>query len=106
VEGNIFADHSLKIKEKGSLKGDINVKSFDLDFGASFEGSCRMKVMPASSGDEMSLDDVADYLNVDVKRVKSWVETHEIPAEDIDGHYIINMADLEEWVSKQPLEVK
>ncbi len=107
IEGNIFADKLLRVTATGSVKGDLNVKSLNLDLGAVFEGVCRMNNLEnyVPGPDQMSIEDVAQYLNVDSQKVKKWIEDGLLPSENIDNHYIICRSDVDIWVNDQKMRM-
>ncbi len=42
MEGDFFVKDTLSLKESSAIKGNLHTRRFQVDLGASFEGSCRM----------------------------------------------------------------
>jgi cytoskeletal protein CcmA (bactofilin family) len=42
MEGDFFIKDTLSLKESSAIKGNLHTRRFQVDLGASFEGSCRM----------------------------------------------------------------
>lgn len=42
MEGNLYVKDLLSVKSSAVINGDINVRRFQVEMGAGFNGSCRM----------------------------------------------------------------
>ena len=54
---------------------------------------------------QLTVKEVAQYLNVSEKTVYRWVNDGKIPHHRVDGQYRFNRTDLQEWANKKNLKV-
>jgi len=51
--------------------------------------------------EEMSLRDVAHYLEVEVHVVEDWARKKKIPAQQVNGSWVFRRGDIDRWVAEE-----
>ena len=97
VEGKVIAKRSLKIVPPAVVKGEIWTPVLEVDPGAQLEGTVHM----GSQGNSLTLQEVAEYLEVDSRMVEQWVREGKMPADQEGGQWRLEKAKIDEWVASQ-----
>jgi len=104
VEGDIFASQSLSVIAPGEIKGNIVTPSFSVTEGSLIEGNVSMLKATQGSLDlkeEMTLRDVAHYLEVEVHVVEDWARKKKIPGTQVNGNWLFRRAEIDKWVEEE-----
>jgi excisionase family DNA binding protein len=97
VDGKIVARQSLKIIPPAVIRGEISTPLLEVEAGAWLEGHVRM----AGQGGALSLQEVAEYLEVEGRVVEQWVREGKIPASQEGGQWRFERVKIDEWVAAQ-----
>ena len=104
VEGNIKATKLLKLDSTAQLFGDIEAPRLSVGEGAVLNGQLRMENAGSSSSSSksnlMSVDQVADYLEVDINKINEWVNSGMLPGTKDTGEWMFNRSKVDQWVSQ------
>ncbi len=104
VSGNIKASKDLKLISPARISGDIETPVLSVAEGAVINGNIKMSSATknlSSSGDMLSLDEVAKYLEVDKGMISEWAENGKLPGKKEGNNWRIEKAALENWVSNE-----
>ncbi len=104
VNGNINAKTRLKMIAPAKVTGDIQTPILSISEGAIFLGKCKMgessdKISPSST--TLSLEEVAEYLEVKPSVLSEWVSQGKIPARKKENSWRFEKAVIDEWISKE-----
>ena len=103
---NIKASKELKVISPARIIGDIETPVLSVAEGAIINGSLKMSFATkdlSSSGDTLSLDEVAKYLEVDKGMISEWAENGKLPGKKEGNNWRIDKATLENWVSNEKI---
>lgn len=106
VKGSIKAGRELKLISPANIEGDIETPVISIAEGAVLNGTVRMqgfKTQGAVSGEMLSLDEVAGYLEIDKKVVNEWAENGKLPGTKEGGAWRINKNALDAWVANEKI---
>lgn len=107
VTGNIIGNRIVSLSKTSKMTGDITTPLIKIDTGALFNGKVRMAGSysgtdgDSSSGLKMSVDDVAQYLEVEKSLIKTWAEKGKIPASQVNDTWVFDKYQVDEWVETQ-----
>lgn len=97
VTGKVVARSSLKVIPPGVVRGEIQTPVLEVQPGAQVHGNIRM-----GGGESwMSLQEVAEYLEVEPRVVEQWVREGKLSAAQEGGQWRFEKAKIDEWVSTQ-----
>ena len=77
-----------------------------MDFGSYFDGKCEMGAKESkieNKSESLNETEMADYLNVDLFKVKEWVDNKKLPSEVLNGRDSFNKDKVDEWISKSKI---
>jgi len=97
VEGKIVAKRSLKVIPPAVVKGEIHTPVLQIEPGAEFEGTIHM----GGQGSNLSLKEVAEYLEVEVRTVEQWAREGKMPGIQEGSQWRFEKARVDEWVASQ-----
>jgi excisionase family DNA binding protein len=100
VTGKVIAQNALSVVPPAMVKGEIVTPSLQVERGARIDGTVRME-SPTSSEEWMTLQEVAEYLEVEPRLVEEWVREGRLPGIKQDGQWRFEKAKIDEWVSTQ-----
>ena len=104
VTGDIFATQSLSVIAPGLIQGRIVTPRLSVTEGATIEGELSMMNVQ-SSGDapdvQLTLRDVAQYLEVEAKVVEEWANKKKIPARFENGDWIFSKSAVDHWIQEE-----
>ncbi len=98
VEGKIVAKRSLKLMPPAVVKGEIWTPVLEVEPGASLDGAIHMG---RGQGSNLSLKEVAEYLEVEVRTVEQWAREGKVPGLQEGGQWRFEKARVDEWVASQ-----
>jgi len=93
VKGNVVAKKMLVLMPTSSLHGDISTPKLNIVEGALFQGHCHMLE------DIFSIDDLAQYLEIEIPVIMDLVNTGKIPATKEGENWKFERAQIDQWAS-------
>ncbi|MGE4357187.1 MAG: polymer-forming cytoskeletal protein [Candidatus Omnitrophota bacterium] len=99
VNGTLSASRELKIVSPAKVKAEIKTPLLHIEKGAVFNGVCQMPVESFGSRNLLTLEEVANYLSVDVASLTSWAEQGKIPAIREANTWKFEKSKIDEWIS-------
>jgi len=106
VTGKVVAKQSLKLVPPAVLTGEIWTPVLQVEPGARLEGAVHMAPPPEGGGvvDEaggMTSEEVAEYLEIEVRLVEIWAREGKIPGFQKEGQWRFEKAKIDGWVAAQ-----
>jgi len=95
VRGSIRATQLLKLDSTAHVSGDVEISRISIDEGAIFVGKCKML------DDKISLRELSEYLSIEEKKIKEWVDNGTIPVEKEGGKLMFDRKEVEGWVGNR-----
>lgn len=103
VKGDITATQSLSIVAPAVVEGNIATPRLSVTEGALLEGQVAM--IGVKEGDapdvNLTLKDVAQYLEVEARIVEEWARQKKIPAELENGDWIFKKSSVDRWIQQE-----
>ena len=99
VAGKIVAKNSLTLVSPAVVKAEVWTPSLRVEPGARLDGTIHMAADEAA--DRMSLEAVAEYLEMEIHLVEQWVRDGKIPAVQEGRQWRFEKARIDEWVALQ-----
>lgn len=93
VKGNVVAKKMLVLMPTAVLYGDISTPKLNIVEGALFQGRCHMLE------DVLSLDDLAQYLEIEIPAIVELATTGKIPAIKEGDSWKFERAQIDQWAS-------
>lgn len=97
VEGKVLAKRFLKLVPPAVVKGEISAPVLQVEPGAHLEGTVHM----AERREALSLQEVAEYLEVEIRVLEQWAREGKIPAGQEAGEWRFERIKIDEWVAAQ-----
>jgi len=102
VKGNVFAHKSLYMGAKSELVGSLKSPLLSVEQGAVIQGDVQMFLEGAEA--EMGIEDLARYLEVEVRMVEEWAKQGKIPAQKIGDNWKFEKAQVDSWLAKEKIK--
>ena len=103
VKGDIIATQSLSIVSPGTVEGNITAPRLSVTEGAILEGQVNM--LGVKEGDSLdvnlTLKDVAQYLEVESRVVEEWARQRKIPGQQENGEWIFKKSAVDRWIQTE-----
>ena len=93
VKGNVVAKKMLVLMPSAVLHGDISTPKLNIVEGALFQGHCHMLE------DVLSIDDLAQYLEIEIPAILELATTGKIPASKEGDIWKFERAQIDQWAS-------
>jgi len=93
VKGNVVAKKMLVLMPSAVLYGDISTPKLNIVEGAVFQGRCHMLE------DVLSIDDLAQYLEIEVPAILELATTGKIPAVKEGDSWKFERAQIDQWAA-------
>jgi len=93
VKGNVVAKKMLVLMPGSSLHGDISTPKLNIVEGAVFQGHCHMLE------DVLTIDDLAQYLEIEIPAIMELVNTGKIPATKEGDDWKFERSQIDQWAS-------
>ena len=93
VKGNVIAKKMLVLMPSAVLHGDISTPKLNIVEGALFQGRCHMLE------DVLSIDDLAQYLEIEIPAILELATTGKIPASKEGDIWKFERAQIDQWAS-------
>ena len=110
VFGNVTASNHLSLTNTAHLVGDIKTPSLSVAEGAFFQGKCQMQEKEArlsrATVDEMlmSIEELANYLEVDAASVLDWAKQGRIPAQKEGSSWRFERSRVDAWIASEKIK--
>ncbi|MFC1590623.1 polymer-forming cytoskeletal protein [Candidatus Omnitrophota bacterium] len=109
VNGNITATKELKLIAPACVVGDVSTPVLGVEEGSILEGRCNMQSIGGksnlSSGQRlMTVDELANYLEVDKSVISEWVNSGKLPAVKEGGTLKFDRFKVDEWVTAEKIK--
>lgn len=103
VKGDVTATQSLSVIAPGAVEGNITTPRLSVTEGAIVEGQVAM--LGVKEGDapdvNLTLKDVAQYLEVEARVVEEWARQRKIPAQQESGEWIFKKSAVDRWIQQE-----
>ncbi|MDE1920475.1 MAG: polymer-forming cytoskeletal protein [Candidatus Omnitrophica bacterium] len=91
IKGNIVAKKMLVLMPSAVVHGDISTPKLNIVEGAIFQGHCHMLE------DILSIDDLAQYLEIEIPAIVELATTGKIPAIKEGDGWKFERSQIEQW---------
>jgi len=108
VRGSIKAAKEISVISPAKFSGNLETPVLSVAQGAVINGNIRMTALShtkslESANATLTLDEVADYLEIDKNVVSEWAENGRLPGRKEGNNWIVDKAVLENWVSNEQI---
>lgn len=109
VTGDVVAKTGLKIIPPGQLLGNVKTPVLSVQEGAVLNGNCSMpygagQKKVASKKATLTVEEIAQYLELEASLVKEWAESGKIPARKEADTWRFDRAEVEEWLTSEKMK--
>lgn len=106
VNGDIKAQKELNLIAPACVVGDVKTPALSVTQGAILEGYANMlEGMPSGkTSDILTIDEVAQFLEIDKKVVTEWAESGKLPASKERSGWRFEKAKIEDWISSERIK--
>jgi len=107
VNGDINAQRSIRIVSPGCVIGDIKTPALIIEEGSILEGNCSMASGSKSSRSAvnmLTIDEVANFLEVDKNVVVEWADTGKLPGRKEGPNWKFEKAKIEDWLTSEKIK--
>ena len=103
IKGDITATQSLALVAPCSVEGNVTTPRLSITEGAILEGQVAM--LGVKEGDapdvNLTLKDVAQYLEVEARVVEEWAREKKIPGQHEGGQWLFKKSAVDRWVQQE-----
>ena len=103
MKGDIVATQSLSLIGPAVVEGNIVTPRLSVSEGAVLEGQVAM--LGVKEGDaldvNLTLRDVAHYLEVESRVVEEWARERKIPGQQDNGEWTFRKSDIDRWIQQE-----
>jgi excisionase family DNA binding protein len=93
LKGEILAKKKLTLLDSAVAEIKVRTAKLTVHEGAVFEGVCHML------GENLSVDDLARYLEVDMSSIVEWANSGKIPAIKEQDSWRFERKSIDEWIA-------
>ena len=109
--GNIKAKNSLKLESSANHCGDIEAPSITIEEGAVMNGRIKMGEAEKTEsismkGDWLSVNQLAEYLEVDRSKVGEWALDGVIPGTKDGSEWRFERSKIDRWIAEGKVKTK
>jgi excisionase family DNA binding protein len=106
VTGDILAHKELKLLATAQMIGNIKTPSLAVEEGAVLQGHCEMISIKQGHKNRtiLTLEEVAEYLEVDTNTVESWARSGKIPAFKQGDRWNFDKSQIDVWVASEKVK--
>ncbi len=97
VAGKVVAKQSLRIIPPAVVRGEIWTPVLQVEAGARLDGAIHM----TEEGAWMTQEEVAEYLEMEVRLVEEWARQGKIPGVQKGSQWQFEKNKIDEWVASQ-----
>ena len=98
IKGNVMAKKMLVLMPTAVVHGDISTPKLNIVEGAVFQGRCHMLE------DVLSIDDLAQYLEIEIPAILELATTGKIPAVKEGDNWKFERVQIDQWASQARLD--
>jgi excisionase family DNA binding protein len=103
VKGDVTATQSLSLVPPAVVEGNVTTPRLSIGEGAVLEGQVAM--LGVKEGDAMdvnlTLKDVAQYLEVEARVVEEWARERKIPGQQENGEWVFKKSAVDRWIQQE-----
>lgn len=104
VTGDIHASQSMSVVAPAVIQGNIVTPRLSVGEGSLIDGQITMANVH-SAGDhpdvQLTLKDVAHYLEVEARVVEEWAQKKRIPSRYENGSWVFSKSDVDRWIQEE-----
>ena len=107
VNGNINAQKELNLVAPACVVGNVKAPTVSIATGSTLDGYCNMLPedrSPKKGIAVMTIDEVAQYLEVDKNVVAEWADTGKLPAVKEGSKWKFDKTKIEEWLTSEKIK--
>lgn len=106
VTGDILAEKELKLLATAEMVGNIKTPSLTVEEGAILQGHCEMMSIKQGKQNRtiLTLEEVAEYLEVDTETVQGWAKSGKIPAFKQRDKWHFDKSQIDVWVASEKVK--
>lgn len=106
VTGDILAEKDLKLLSTAHMVGNLKTPSLAIEEGAVLQGHCEMVSIKQGNKNRtiLTMEEVAEYLEVDVNTVEGWAKNHKIPAFKQGDEWSFDKSQIDSWVASEKVK--
>jgi len=103
VNGDITATQSLSLVAPAVVEGNVSTPRLSVTEGAVLEGQVAMLGVKEGDAPEvnLTLKDVAQYLEVEARIVEEWARAKKIPGQQENGEWLFKKSAVDHWIQKE-----
>lgn len=103
VKGDITATQSLSLVAPAIVEGSIATPRLSVAEGAILEGQVAMVGVKEGEAPDvnLTLKDVAQYLEVEARVVEEWARQRKIPGQQDGSDWIFKKSDVDRWIQQE-----
>ena len=101
VEGKLVAKGKLELLSSAKIRGEIWCSRLKVDEGAAIKGLCHMEDAQSKSGGLLSIEEVAQYLEVEAPQVQRWASEGKLPAKKEGNGWRFEKGKLDQWIAAE-----
>lgn len=103
VKGDITATQSLSVVAPAIVEGNIATPRLSVAEGAILEGQVAMVGVKEGEAPDvnLTLKDVAQYLEVEARVVEEWARQRKIPGHEEAGDWVFKKSDIDRWIQQE-----
>lgn len=110
LTGNVKASKKLEILPSGQINGDVQTPVFSIKEGGILQGRCQMLFdFPEKESFKneklMGLNELAEYLELDLNVVEKWAGNKKIPGIKKNGEWLFEKEKIDKWVSEEKVGI-
>ncbi|MFH1878145.1 MAG: polymer-forming cytoskeletal protein [Candidatus Omnitrophota bacterium] len=106
VTGNIKVSKSLELVATARLVGDVETPRLAVTTGAFLNGHIKMTgTSNPGANDSMTLMQLAEYLEVDAKKIYEWADNGMLPCTKSSGEWIFDKDQIDMWIANGKVKV-
>ena len=103
VTGDIAATQSLSLIAPAVVEGNITTPRLSVTEGAFLDGQVTMQGVREGDAPEvnLTLKDVAQYLEVEARVVEEWARGKKIPGQQENGEWVFKKSAIDRWIQQE-----
>ena len=103
VKGDVTATQSLSLVAPATVEGNITTPRLSITEGAVLEGQVAMLGVKEGDAPEvnLTLKDVAQYLEVEARVVEEWARERKIPGQQENGQWVFKKSAVDRWIQQE-----
>lgn len=103
VKGDITATQSLSLIAPAVVEGNVATPRLSVTEGAILEGQLSMLGVKEDDSPDvnLTLKDVAQYLEVESRIVEDWARSRKIPGQQENGEWVFKKSAVDRWIQQE-----